>query len=78
MASQRAVCFITCGREFTGKIPSSYDFSQLVQDWTVVVWKRSGEWRFGCVHGSVCGGGVWEEGDSVSVCGGKVGWRMCV
>ena len=30
--------------------------------------------------GSVCGGGVWEEGHSVSVCvcGGRVGWRMCV
>ena len=64
--SQRAVCSITCGREFTDKIVSSYDFSQLAQGWTVVVWRCSGEWHFGCVH------------DSVSVCGGKVGWRMCV
>lgn len=50
----------------------------MAQGWTVVAWRCSGEWRFGCVCGSVCGGGVWEEGDSVSVCGGRVGWRMCV
>ena len=65
--SLRAVCFITCGREFTGETASnSYEFSQLAQGWTVVVGRGSGEWHFGCVH------------DSVSVCGGKVGWRMCV
>ena len=64
----------------------------MAQGWTVVVWRCSGERRFGCVCGGVCGGGVWEEGDSVgvcgggmweegdsvSVCGGRVGWRMCV
>ena len=49
----------------------------MAQGWTVVAWRCSGEWRFGCVCGSVCGGGVWEEGDSVSVCGGRVGWSVC-